>query len=190
MLHLPHPFALRAMRLSDIDAVLAVDRLSFPTPARPSLFEHELTDNPIASYQVLTLAGDEGEQVIGFAGFWLIADEVHVSTIAVHPDWRGYGLGEALLLNLLLLAYAREEAALATLEVRRSNLSAQALYRKYRFEVVGERRRYYRDTGEDALIMTVASLDEAYWEFLQVQVPVVVARLSRFVANSFPKSQE
>jgi ribosomal-protein-alanine N-acetyltransferase len=70
-------------------------------------------------------------------------------------------LGELLLLNLLHLA-GREAATLATLEVRRRNTAAQALYRKYRFQIVGERPNYYRDTGEDALLMT-AYLNDAYY---------------------------
>ncbi len=154
MLRLPPPYALRPMVVADIPGVLAVDRLSFPTPANEQLFRHELTDNQLAHYQVLTSAGAAGETIIGFAGFWLIAGEVHVSTIATHPDERGRGRGEWLFLNLLLLA-CELKPLLVTLEVRRSNATAQALYRKYHFEEVGLRKRYYRDTGEDALLMTV-----------------------------------
>lgn len=150
MLPLPPPYALRPMVAADIPAVLEIDRLSFPTPATEQLFRNELTDNQLAHYQVLT----HGETIIGYAGFWLIADEVHVSTIAVHPAERGRGRGEWLLLNLLLLA-CELAPLLVTLEVRRGNTTAQALYRKYAFEEVGVRRRYYRDTGEDAILMTV-----------------------------------
>jgi ribosomal-protein-alanine N-acetyltransferase len=154
MLTLPQPYALRLMVVADIPGVLAVDQLSFPTPANELLFTHELTDNQLAHYQVLVRADEAGETLVGFAGFWLIADEVHVSTIAVHPDERGRGRGEWLFLNLLLLA-CELNPLLVTLEVRRGNVTAQSLYRKYRFEEVGVRRRYYRDTGEDALLMTV-----------------------------------
>ncbi len=154
MLTLPHPYALRPMVVADIPGVLAVDSLSFPTPANEQLFRHELTDNQLAHYQVLLRADATGETLVGFAGFWLIAGEIHISTIAVHPEERGRGRGEWLLLNLLLLACALNPL-LVTLEVRRGNTTAQALYQKYRFEEVGVRRRYYRDTGEDALLMTV-----------------------------------
>ncbi len=150
MLPLPPPYALRPMVVADIPAVLDIDRLSFPTPVTEQLFINELTDNQLAHYQVLT----REDAIIGYAGFWLIAGEVHVSTIAVHPAERGRGRGEWLLLNLLLLA-CELEPLLVTLEVRRGNTTAQALYRKYAFEEVGVRRRYYRDTGEDALLMTV-----------------------------------
>lgn len=150
MLAVPAPYWLRPMAVADIPAVLEIDRLSFPTPATEQLFLNELTDNQLAHYQVL----GRGEALAGYAGFWLIAGEIHISTIAVHPDERGRGRGEWLLLNLLLEACALEPL-LVTLEVRQGNHTAQALYRKYRFEEVGLRRRYYRDTGEDAVLMTV-----------------------------------
>jgi ribosomal-protein-alanine N-acetyltransferase len=150
------------MGVADLEAVRAIDRASFPTPAKAGLYRHEVEDNPLAHYQVLLREGEEGETaVIGYAGFWMMADEAHVSTIAVLPAARRRGLGELLLLNLLHLA-GREAATLATLEVRRRNTAAQALYRKYRFQIVGERPNYYRDTGEDALLMT-AYLNDAYY---------------------------
>ena len=108
--------------------------------------------------------GDQTAGLVGYSGYWLIAGEAHVSTIAVSPTWRGRGLGELLLLNMLLTAY-RQAALLATLEVRKGNLVAQALYQKYRFEIVGERPRYYQGK-EDALLMTVEPLDRAYRSFL------------------------
>jgi ribosomal-protein-alanine N-acetyltransferase len=154
MLLLPHPYRLRPMAVADIPAVLVIDRRSYPTPTPEQVFINELTDNALAHYQVLTCDGEAGEMIVGFAGFWLIAGEVHISTIAVAPEERGRGRGEWLLLNLLLLA-CELEPLLVTLEVRRSNTVAQSLYRKYRFAEVGLRRRYYSDTGEDALLMTV-----------------------------------
>lgn len=154
MLSLAPPYRLRAMELADIPAVMAVDRASFPRPSPEQMFINELQDNHLAHYQVLVSEVDGGEAVIGFAGFWYLAGEIHISTIAVDPAYRGRGLGELLLLNLLLLA-CRLAPLLVTLEVRRTNTVAQDLYRKYRFEHVGERKRYYADTGEDALLMTV-----------------------------------
>ncbi|WP_420644923.1 ribosomal protein S18-alanine N-acetyltransferase [Candidatus Leptofilum sp.] len=160
------------MKMVDIPAAREVDRLSFPTPARSGLFEHELAGNNIAHYQVLCANG----ALIGFAGFWLIADEIHISTIATHPAWRGRGLGELLLLNLLFLAYTLP-ATMVTLEVRRSNEVAQKLYRKYQFEEVGMRPRYYRDTGEDALLMTMPLLNARYHNFLENQQVTLFQRL-------------
>lgn len=168
----PAPYHLRAMQLTDLKAVSAIDRLAYPTPTRASLFRHELSENKMAHYQVLEI----GPQIIGFAGYWLIGDEVHVSTIAIHPDWRGRYLGELLFLNILLAAY-EHPACLVTLEVRRSNTVAQALYQKYDLAIVGERRGYYRDTGEDAILMTVTPLDGRYHQFLIQQQSNLFTRL-------------
>lgn len=165
------------MRLSDVDTVLEIERLSFPTPSKASLYRRELTENPLAHYQVVAVAGaGRPEATIGHAGYWLMAGEIHVSTVATHPDWRGRGLGELLLLNILFTA-CDEAAEVVTLEVRRSNCAAQALYHKYRFEVVGERRRYYRDTGEDALLMTLFTLDAPYRNVLEQKREALFDRL-------------
>lgn len=172
MLTPPVPYHLRPMRLPDLAAVRAIDHLSFPTPTKNSVYQYELDHNKMAHYQVLCA----GEMIVGYAGFWLMGDECHVSTIATHPDWRGRGLGELLLLNMLFMA--NEQAAqLVTLEVRQSNLAAQALYHKYRFAIVGERRRYYKDTGEDALIMTYEPMNGRYYQFLLHQQTTLFARL-------------
>jgi ribosomal-protein-alanine N-acetyltransferase len=165
------------MQLEDVTAVLAIDALSFPTPMKESLLRYELNENPLAHYQVLAQQLSSGEeQILGFAGYWLLGDEVHVSTIAVHPEQRGKQLGERLLLNLLLLAYTHP-ARLVTLEVRQSNEAAQQLYAKYWFRVAGKRRRYYKDTGEDAILMTVEPLNGRYHQFLIAQKQTLLPRL-------------
>ena len=92
----------------------------------------------------------------------MIADEAHISTLAVAPAWRKRGLGELLLWSMLKQA-ASMGAFEATLEVRVSNHAAQNLYLKYGFERVDRRRHYYQDNGEDAWIMTVSDFDnDAY----------------------------
>ena len=98
-------------------------------------------------------------QIIGFAGMWQSFDEAHVTTIGVDPAYRGQSLGELLLLSMFDTAMARG-ANWLTLEVRVSNDSAQALYRKYGFTVHGVRKRYYSDNNEDALIMWSRALSE------------------------------
>lgn len=176
MLHPPAPYHLRSMRLSDIDAVMVIEEEAFPTPWRASGYEYEITRNRVATYQVLTAQlADRPARLIGYSGHWLLVEEVHVSTIAVSPAWRGRGLGELLLLNLILLAY-RQTASLVTLEVRRSNKVAQSLYEKYNFQYVGERRRYYQGK-EDALLMTVAPLDASYRSFLRGRQETLFRRL-------------
>lgn len=176
MLSPPPPYHLRAMHLNDLDAILEIDRASFPTPAKPSLYEYELTENKLAHYQVLVRHFSISDHIIGYAGYWLMGDEIHISTIAITPNWRGHGLGELLLLNMLFLSY-EQKAILATLEVREHNQTAQTLYDKYQFEIVGQRRNYYRDTKEDAILMTRQPLDQLYYTWLIHQKKQVFQRL-------------
>jgi len=178
MLKPPKPFQLRAMRLADITAVMEIEHAVFPTPWKASAYEYEITGNRLARYQVVTQQqGDRPSQLIGYAGFWLISGEAHVSTIAIDLEWRGRGLGELLFLSILDLACANG-AYLVTLEVRRSNLTAQSLYRKYRFQVVGERPRYYEKT-EDAILMTIEPLDDDFRVFLRGQRRNLFERLAQ-----------
>jgi len=99
-------------------------------------------------------------RVLGFAGFWLMANEAHITSIAVREEYRRCGLGELLLLCLIELA-REARASLVTLEVRISNSGAQALYSRYGFVEVGIRRGYYTDNGEDAVLMTMDRLGSA-----------------------------
>lgn len=106
----------------------------------------------LASRPVVTSPPPNIASIIGFAGLWLMVDEAHVTTIAIHPEYRGHGLGELLLVSLIDIAYTIG-ARWVTLEVRVSNYTAQNLYRKYGFREAGVRHRYYSDNQEDALIM-------------------------------------
>lgn len=98
--------------------------------------------------------------IVGFAGLWLMVDESHITTIAVHPDYRGRGVGESLMSALIGVSY-EIGARMVTLEVRVSNTVAQNLYRKYGFKEAGIRRRYYSDNHEDALIMWTDDITSA-----------------------------
>ncbi|MGH2521165.1 MAG: ribosomal protein S18-alanine N-acetyltransferase [Anaerolineales bacterium] len=172
----PARMRIAPMELADIPQVVAIDRLSFPNPWSANSYRHELSENIASHFKVALdpapalarpglLARLIGQQeltprrVVGYVGFWFVVDEVHISTIAVHPDWRGRGVGEQLLVAVLRSA-VQLNATQATLEVRVSNAAAQNLYRKYGFAEAGYRKRYYRDNNEDALLMTVR-LDEA-----------------------------
>jgi [ribosomal protein S18]-alanine N-acetyltransferase len=152
------PVAIRIapMTFDDLPAVHAIERASFAVPWPNDAYRNELSTNRLASY-VVARAGD---QIVGFAGLWVMVDEAHVTTFAVHPRWRRRGVGERLLLALVDLAVARR-AREATLEVRLSNMPARRLYEKYGFRPVGIRPRYYSDNGEDALIMTTEPLESA-----------------------------
>lgn len=154
-------FAVVSMEERDIPQVVAIDRLSFANPWSTESYHYELASNGASHFWVLLAPAPEAErQVVGYAGFWLIVDEAHIGTIAVHPLWRQRGLGEKLLVTLL--RQARDlGAVLATLEVRPGNQAAQQLYRRYGFAEVGQRKRYYQDNGEDALLLTVRFQPEA-----------------------------
>lgn len=157
------------MRPEDLPAVCAIDALSFTLPWPPRSFEFELNENPASLCTVIeaTRPG-EAAQVAGMAVTWLIVDEAHIATFAVHPHFRGQGLGRLLLRAILLEAAARGATA-ALLEVRESNRSAQALYRAFGFEVVGSRARYYQDNGESALLMTLFNLPQQLENLVEAQ---------------------
>ena len=146
---------IRPMQDRDIPAVQAIDRAAFPVPWPPSAYDHELHHSP---HSRLWVAEEDG-RVVGFAVLWLILDEAHVATIAVHPDFRRRGIGQQLLQTMLAAARAAK-MRLITLEVRAGNAAAQALYRRFGFRVVGRRPKYYTDNREDALIMTLMLAEE------------------------------
>lgn len=180
-----YTYTIRPMEVSDVPTVVAIERRSFPSPWLPSYFLHELTHSPHSYYYVLlkpqseetapyrpgwrrwldNLLGIPGEsEVIGYVGFKLRNTRAHISTIAVHPAWRGQGLGELLLLTALEKALELK-AKKVSLEVRPSNRIAQRLYQKYGFRFERVYRGYYRD-GEDAWRMEV-----------QVDLPAYRSRL-------------
>lgn len=109
-----------------------------------------------ASHQMTTTTS----YVVGVAGFWIMVDEAHITTIAVRKDYQRQGIGERLLISVIEMA-TQMNAKVVTLEVRVSNIPAQTLYKKYGFQKVGLRRAYYTDNGEDALLMTTDPIDSA-----------------------------
>ncbi len=147
---------MRRMTIDDLPEVMEIDRLSFTTPWSLRSFEYELNQNPASCLRV---AEDRGKalRIAGYAGFWMLIDEAHISTLAVHPDLRGHGIGGMLLRDVIEQAIGLD-ASLVTLEVRESNHNAIQLYRNHAFEVVGRRVRYYKDNQEDAILMTLTDL--------------------------------
>jgi ribosomal-protein-alanine N-acetyltransferase len=136
----------------DLDAIEEIERHSFVRPWPRSMFEAELT-RELARLDVARTTA-----VIGFCNYWIVADprggggEVHILAIATHPDHRRAGVGGALLVHALARGRAMR-ASLATLEVRRGNAPAIALYERAGFRTVHVRKQYYQDNGEDALVM-------------------------------------
>lgn len=184
-------YQLRPMTEADIPQVAEIEGQSFPTTWPRTAYRRELA-NRLARYLVLIdrahapLSPEEAPQgrsllgflrrkpsadsttdyIVGYVGVWLMVDQAHVVAIAVREDYRRRGLGELLLSEAIDLALANGQESV-TLEVRRSNESAQALYEKYKFLKVGVRRRYYTDNKEDALIMTTPPIDSpSYFDHL------------------------
>jgi len=115
--------------------------------------------------------------LIGLGCLWAILEEAHITILAIHPRFQGQGLGQALLWALLTKAHYRQLER-ATLEVRDSNLAAVSLYNKFGFKEAGRRKRYYKDTGEDALIMWRSGLEKPEFKlYLAVEKVQVCDRL-------------
>jgi ribosomal-protein-alanine N-acetyltransferase len=136
------------MRPEDLDEVLTIERASFTMPWSRGAFLYEIEQNRVARCHVVR----EGDVIVGYLCIWEIADEIHVTNIAIHPDHRRRGIARDLLAGLIGDARARD-LRMIVLEVRPSNHQAIALYESFNFRVTGRRRGYYYDTGEDALVM-------------------------------------
>jgi len=136
------------MRPGDLEEVLAIERASFTMPWSRGAFLYEIEQNRVARCHVVPESG----VIVGYLCVWEIADEVHVTNIAIHPAHRRRGIARELMAALIADARARD-LRMIVLEVRPSNQQAIALYESFNFRVTGLRRGYYYDTGEDALVM-------------------------------------
>lgn len=138
---------IRPMEEADMGAISAIESVTFPDPWPRSALAHEALRNPYCSASVLEQDGE----VVGYAFCWVVFEQAHLINIAVAPERRGRGLGEALLVHVLRQARAQGAEAMH-LEVRDTNEAAIALYLRYGFEVLGRRDKYYGD-GAAALMM-------------------------------------
>ena len=145
---------IRKMMEADVPTVTALDKISFSLPWPERSFRFEVTDNPASRCWVAEVDG----QVVGMIVAWLFVDEVHIATIATHPDFRRQGIAQKLLIHTL--RYTADEGAVSSfLEVRENNHAAQEMYRKFGYENTGRRKRYYKDNDEDAILMTLSPLN-------------------------------
>ncbi|HWN69815.1 MAG TPA: ribosomal protein S18-alanine N-acetyltransferase [Haliangium sp.] len=153
--------AIVPMVAADIDAVVEIENRSSPTPWPPQLFLEDLGRDwaHIDLVRLVQLAprpltdGAGAGPVVGFASYWLVHDELHLLNLAAHPEHRRRGIGTRLMRHLIAVARGHD-CRYITLEVRRGNHAAQALYHGHGFEAMGMRARYYSD-GEDAIVMTL-----------------------------------
>lgn len=136
-------------RLCHIDAIEEIEKQCFSVPWTREMLIKQLSDD---MHIFLAALNDSGEAV-GYVGLMYVLDEGYISNVAVSPEWRRRGIGDMLIEELLRMARAKK-LSFVTLEVRESNLTAQALYRKHGFTEVGRRKKYYDRPTEDAILMT------------------------------------
>lgn len=140
---------IKEAELSDLNDIIEIEAVSYgPHHWSYEAFEAEFKNN-LARY---TCAVNENGRVLGYIGLWCIVDEAHITTLAVHPDFRKQNVAKSLILDMFDFCY-KEKIKYVTLEVRVSNIPAQKLYEKFGFLSLGMRKQYYQDNGEDAIIM-------------------------------------
>ncbi|MFO7772746.1 MAG: ribosomal protein S18-alanine N-acetyltransferase [Dehalococcoidia bacterium] len=206
-------YTIRPMEYGDIPQVAQIDREAFPGEwvfRSHSSYKRDL-DNPFVRYVVACTNTDApqsggqvmpkqpwfkrllnherrpntAENIIGFSGFWMLMQEAHIIAIGVRNSYRRLGIGEALLIATIDLA-ASLNATVVTLEVRASNATAQELYKKFGFQVVGRRLRYYSSDGEDAIIMSTDKLSSATFQASFQQLKKAHARRHREILARVP----
>jgi len=136
---------IRRMRVGDIDQVLAIEELSFKYPWSRKTFEIELVKD-----FGISLVAVVNDKVVGYLIEWLIADEIHIANLAVHPEWRGKGIAKTLIQKGII---NDGNFSRVRLEVRYSNIPARSLYAKLGFTEIGIEKGYYVQDNEDAIIM-------------------------------------
>jgi ribosomal-protein-alanine N-acetyltransferase len=146
---------IRKMTVQDVPVVAQIDQMSFSLPWPEHSFHYEVSDNRVARCFV---AETEDKRVAAMIVSWIVVDELHIATIATHPEFRRQGVGARILTAALKDASAAGVRR-AFLEVRESNEVAQTMYRKFGFEITGRRLKYYKDNGEDAILMTLEPLE-------------------------------
>jgi ribosomal-protein-alanine N-acetyltransferase len=138
---------------ADIPAVLVIEGLSFSNPWSDATFRGEVQNKGISFPVVIVHEPDQ--KVVGYIIYWQIRDEVQITNLALHPDFRGRGIGETVL-AVILKEVRGKGATFVTLEVRSSNTPAVSLYRKLGFKILGTRKGYYGNPVEDAYVMGLA----------------------------------
>jgi len=157
---MPTPVAntlIQPMSFHDIPFIEKLEQLCFAAPWSGDTYRHELAHNKLSAYWVMrpdARAGEGAPPILAYGGYWLMGTEAHIMTIATHPNYRRQGFGRRLLEAMIAHAHSAGATEIA-LEVRAGNHAAQAMYRAMGFVMVGERKRYYTDNGEDAILMTL-----------------------------------
>ena len=164
---------IRAMELKDVQRVWEIDVASFSLPWPERSYRFEILENPASHCYVIEVSqGEQLPEIAGMIVMWFILDEAHIGTIAIDKPYRRMGLGRILLADALMDAY-QKGIRMSFLEVRRSNQAAQAMYEQFGFQVAGVRNRYYKDNGEDALLMTLNPIQPARLKQLR-EKPLII----------------
>ena len=145
-------FRIRRMTKEDLAEVMAIENSCFQSPWSENAFTRELTENFLATYLVMEHLWEGGRCIFAYGGYWFIKSDIHITNIAVAPDYQGIGAGR-MMMNALLEHARHQGAERVTLEVRQSNEPAKTLYRTMGFKILGVRPNYYQDNNEDAVIM-------------------------------------
>ena len=142
-------FDVEPMRLADVDAVMAIEKVSFRSPMTAQVLLEEMG----REWAYIDVVRDRlGRNVVAFTNYWVVADEVHLLNLATHPEARRAGHASRLLAHIIEVGRTRS-CRFVTLEVRRSNAAAARLYRRFGFRAVGVRPNYYAEDQEDAIVM-------------------------------------
>jgi ribosomal-protein-alanine N-acetyltransferase len=163
MVQLRQQLSLELMREADVNTVQEIEREIFATPWPRNAYYRELASRASAHYVVLRQEGiverpagfrgaDFDATIVGYGGMWRMYDEAHVTTIGVRKDLQHHGYGRIIFAGLVQAAYDMG-AKWVTLEVRTTNENAMKMYESFAFKVIGRRKGYYTDNGEDAIVM-------------------------------------
>jgi [ribosomal protein S18]-alanine N-acetyltransferase len=159
--------AVNSISVDEIESILLLDRLCFGGLWSIDSYRRELTNenSHFLGVSVAKTLEPATQGIIGFGCFWAILDEAHITLLGIHPEYQRQGLGE-LLLGALIDRARSIDMARATLEVRAANDGALHLYEKFGFQTVGRRKKYYQDTGEDAVIMWRGGLQHPHFQMI------------------------
>ncbi len=141
------------MKGFDIEEVLKIEKVSFPSPWSRFSFQKELENKHSKIFLAKALV-DRASKVLGYICLWLVVEELHLLNLAIDPQFRHRGIASSLLSHALFLS-RRKGAKIAFLEVRRSNSPAISLYKRFNFKIKGIRPGYYSDSNEDAIVMSL-----------------------------------
>ena len=152
MVQIHGQFVIEPMREEDVPTIQEIERHIFSTPWPRNAYYRELASRNSAYYIVLRREAAGDPEIVGYGGMWRMYDEAHVTTIGVRRDLHHRGFGRILFAGLVQASYDMG-AKWITLEVRTTNENAMHMYEGFGFKVIGRRKGYYTDNGEDAIVM-------------------------------------